>query len=66
MPGPFQNATPSTVMPSLCRAFVHTREYPEGPDIFAHAQARRLRLGLDRHYLGAVDLRAEGPARQCQ
>lgn len=42
MPGSVQNASPSTVLPrSLCRAFVHTREYPVTDNSYRDGESQR-------------------------
>jgi phage-related protein len=42
MPGSVQNATPATVLPqSLCRAFVHTREYPVIGNEYRNGESQR-------------------------
>jgi phage-related protein len=42
MPGSVQNAAPTTVLPqSLCRAFVHTREYPVIDNEYRNGESQR-------------------------
>ena len=42
MPGSIQNAAPVTVLPiSLCRAFVHTREYPVIENEYRNGESQR-------------------------
>jgi len=42
MPGSVANAAPSTVLPnSLCRAFVHTREYPVIDNEYRNGESQR-------------------------
>ena len=48
---------------SACGAL---RQAKQGPHVVPHAQASRPRLGLYQHHLGAVDLRAESLAGECQ
>jgi len=47
MPGSIANAAPATVMPnSLCRAFVHTREYPVIDNEYTKEQASLILQGV--------------------
>lgn len=42
MPGSVENAAPTTVMPSnLCRAFVHSREYPVIGNEYRNGESQR-------------------------
>ena len=42
MPGSVQNTMPATVLPqSLCRAFVHTREYPVIDNEYRNGESQR-------------------------
>ena len=42
MPGSVQNAVPAAVLPqSLCRAFVHTREYPVIDNEYRNGESQR-------------------------
>jgi len=42
MPGSVQNATPTTVLPhGLCRAFVHSREYPLLDNEYRNGESQR-------------------------
>jgi phage-related protein len=42
MPGSVANAAPTTVLPqSLCRAFVHTREYPVIDNEYRNGESQR-------------------------
>jgi hypothetical protein len=42
MPGSVENAAPSTVLPwSLCRAFVHSREYPILENEYRNGESQR-------------------------
>ena len=42
MPGSIQNAAPATVLPhSLCRAFVHEREYPILDNEYRNGESQR-------------------------
>ncbi|SRR5579885_2220341 len=42
MPGSVQNAAPAAVLPqSLCRAFVHTREYPVVDNEYRNGESQR-------------------------
>ncbi len=42
MPGSVANAAPATVLPnSLCRAFVHTREYPVIDNEYRNGESQR-------------------------
>jgi phage-related protein len=42
MPGSVQNAAPATVLPgSLCRQFVHRREYPVIESEYRHGESQR-------------------------
>jgi hypothetical protein len=42
MPGSVQNAAPTTVLPhSLCRAFVHEREYPVLDNEYRYGESQR-------------------------
>jgi len=42
MPGSVQNAAPTTVLPhSLCRAFVHEREYPVLENEYRNGESQR-------------------------
>jgi hypothetical protein len=42
MPGSIQNAAPATVLPhSLCRAFVHEREYPVIDNEYRNGESQR-------------------------
>ena len=42
MPGSIQNAAPTTVLPhSLCRAFVHVREYPVLENEYRNGESQR-------------------------
>ncbi len=42
MPGPVANAAPAAVMPnSLCRTFVHTREYPVIDNEYRNGESQR-------------------------
>jgi phage-related protein len=42
MPGSVQNTMPATVLPqSLCRAFVHTREYPAIDNEYRNGESQR-------------------------
>lgn len=44
MPGSVQNAAPATVLPwSLCRAFVHAREYPVLVNEYRNGESQRSR-----------------------
>lgn len=43
MPGSVQNAAPATVLPlSLCRAFVHEREYPVLGNEYRNGESQRM------------------------
>jgi hypothetical protein len=45
MPGSVQNAAPNTVLPfSLCRSFVHSREYPVQVNDYRNGESQRGRL----------------------
>ncbi len=45
MPGSVPNAAPSTVLPqSLCRAFVHSREFPGQINEYRNGESQRGRL----------------------
>ena len=45
MPGSIQNAVPATVMPqSLCRAFMHAREYAVLENEYLNGESQRSRL----------------------
>lgn len=42
MPGSVQNTTPAAVLPqSLCRAFVHVREYPVIDNEYRNGESQR-------------------------
>jgi hypothetical protein len=45
MPGSVANAAPSTVLPlSLCRSFIHSREYPVQVNEYRNGESQRGRL----------------------
>jgi hypothetical protein len=45
MPGSVETATPTTVLPfSLCRSFIHSREYPGQVNEYRNGESQRGRL----------------------